>query len=818
MPPASPVPSIPTVPSSSSPVQPSVPVAPQTVPVMPAPTPVPRNVIPPIFDDTTQTASAQTASTAGLFAPPNVPSSSLPRSGSGGGTSEASDSVTTARQRGRRHSAALLVAIIAVVAIAAATSLTAFLTYRAEIWGGKVLPDPQSFATQATGYDGKIQSVVKAKDVTDALNAKGLQTKTVQEFSGQTRGAFLGYEGANQGDRVSSGSTVTVRESAGPGVPKDTMNQQAADVVDALAAMGVPVHYKQVIIAADSKTPEGQVTATYPTPGSALPDDQVKDGIYVGVATKANGIPVDIMGMDKDAAVSELKSQGFDVDIEMHFSSKQYVGKVSGSYPAPGSSLQAGSEVTLYIGADSSSTKDLLTTTSGGEKVVGNNATPMIGMYCKSEVRDQSRDCVTLEAANGPYGSGSLGGGFMQIKEHKPTNPSDTLGLVNFSQGLDGVMLEPSHGLSADKLPLANHLLLKDWGMFELYAGMGLPNCGDTVTAFSIGSYCDHGTYRTQNPSDGFPSGGNTGLTYRMKDFLVYVPVGSDLQALEDSGYFDDDALATAKGQKAVDADRPFIIMRDSTQYDTTEEDVPSSGALPANPFVPTNETSEGGKNALVPMKPAPSDSTVYYLMEQDGDLDWSSLPDANVKVADGNAGAKEDDSGSGGKSGASAGKPSDGASGRLDATAMKQVAGDYTWPSSGMSQTLLTIESDGSFSGKYQEVRDETDNIQSASGDEIISTAFSGTIASIKANDAGGYDMTCDSGAFEYGDSSGSAGEKGSGMSPCTTWHWYPKNAKTNQELRDQWGVWAYGGLDPDSSAGVVLVTENAKGMFFKN
>ncbi|MBM6700136.1 hypothetical protein H7U32_07475 [Bifidobacterium pullorum subsp. saeculare] len=55
---------------------------------------------------------------------------------------------------------------------------------------------------------------------------------------------------------------MTVRESAGPGVPEDTVGKPAAKVVDTLGDMGVPVRYKQVVVSGDSKVQEGQVAVT----------------------------------------------------------------------------------------------------------------------------------------------------------------------------------------------------------------------------------------------------------------------------------------------------------------------------------------------------------------------------------------------------------------------------------------------------------------------------------------------------------------------------------------------------------------------------
>lgn len=534
----------------------------------------------------------------------------------------------------------LIVALATLLVVLIAAAITLFATYRLEIWGGKTLPSPDAIARQVAsrtggGADGKVQ----AKDVTEALKLKGLNAETVPVFSGEERGTFLGYDGMTQGQRVAAGSTVKVRESAGPGVPEDTIGKSVTDVTDTFAGMGVPVHYKNVVISDDSTIPEGQVAVTHPAPSTGLTDDDKDDGIYIGVASKGEGIPVDVLGMDKDKAVSSLESQGYDVDLEPHYSSKQYVGKISGSYPGPGSTLDSGEKVTLYYGVDKSSNMDMLTKTTGGYTVADMNAIPMIGMYCKSRVVDTSKDCITLEQANGPFGDETEAGSYLQIKGREPADRFDVLGLTNFSQDISGALVKPYGVMAEHELPMRNHLLLKDWGMFELYAGMDLRDCGGTVMANSTGEYCVDGkyyqaTYNEDAQGPDLPAGVDagqspTGTTFRMKDFLVYFPVGADAKSLEDSDYFDSEALAQAKKQKAVDTSRPFILMRDTSQYDKTE--VSADDFSTVDPFVPTNSSLNGYTNKMVKMKPAPSDATVYYLVEQNGDLDWSAMPDAGV-------------------------------------------------------------------------------------------------------------------------------------------------------------------------------------------
>jgi beta-lactam-binding protein with PASTA domain len=671
--------------------------------------------------------------------------------------------------------------VVGVLVLLAGGALTGFLTYRAEVWGGKILPDPASIARVTDDKDGAAgkngKPVVKARDVTEALKAKGLNTKTVSEFSGQAKGVFLGYRDARQGDRVKEGGTVAIRESAGPGVPKGTVGKKADQVVDTFAAMGVPVRYKQVIVGDTKKIPEGSVAATHPADGQAVADDESKNGITIGVATKGEGVPVDIMGSDKGKAVDELKSQGYQVDLQPHYSSKQYIGKISGSYPAPGSTLKAGQSVTLYYGVDKTSNMDLFTSEDYGYRLATDNATPTVGKYCKSEVKDASKDCITLEET-GRYRDSDKG--YLQIKGHEPSNPLDALGLRNYSTDISLAFVD-ADSVPEGKLALKNHLLLKDWGMFELYAGMDLPNCDGSGTTSLLGADCDNGIYVP--PGGTNIDDGPSDLTYEMKDFLVYFPAGADLKPMEDSGYFDAGSLAEAKKQKAVDSTRPFILMRDKTQYDTTSVSA-VDGSAKVDPFVPTNSIANDYTNAMVPMKPAPSDSTVYYLVES-AEPDWDSLPDANV----GNADAGGKDSGDGG-AGNGEGNADEGekakakaesdaqaqAQAQANAAMFQQIAGQYrnNWTGGGTGYTDLTVSPDGSFSGEVN-VANPGPHDSNATAPRATSP-FTGRFASIAKNASGGYDMVCDASSFSIQtnpvDSSG-----GGGIEPCGTFHWYPAN-----------------------------------------
>lgn len=736
-------------------------------------------------------------------AAPVAPGAATPPSGTTTATA------TLPNPSGKRGPNTLIIALVAVLLALIVAGVATFLTYRAEVWGGKSLPDPASIAASVTDKNAKKASVIKAKDVTEALKAKGLNAKTVPVFSGEDRGVFLGYEGTNPGARVKAGSTVIVQESAGPGVPKGTVGKDVNKVVNTFADMGVPIHYKKVVISSDSKTPEGQVSVTYPAPGVGLTDDEKDNGIYIGVASKGDGIPVDILGSDKNKAVSDLESQGYSVDSEPHYSSEKYVGKISGSYPAPGSTLSSGQSVTLYYGIDKSSNMDVLSKTNSYDniKMASIHASAMIGMYCKSEVTDAAKDCITLEQSSmNPFGATSPEDyQYLQIKGHEPEDKADVLGLTNFSQDVSGAMLESDseHGMSADKLPMKNHLLLKDWGMFELYAGMDLPNCGSKVMSASIGEYCVNGNYERASFDNGEmtpPAGaenGSTGMTYDMKDFLVYFPAGSDAESLDDSGYFDAAELAKAKKQKAVDTSRPYILVRDKSLYSETSVSV--NLGKDVDPFVPTNRSINNYQNKMEPMKPAPSDSTVYYLVEQNGDLDWDSLPDAEVK----GTGDKSKDSG------------------KQDATfkeAMKQAAGNYSFGSGvGAWGTVMKVNKDGTFSGSYH------DSDMGATGDGYpygsrAESNFTGKFKSAKKNSDGTYTLQCDASAFKI---DGTVGEshiedqikvtisEPYGMEPCNEFTLYTDGTDLST-FSDAMKTWSNGyliGNDVDTLNGKALL-----------
>ena len=693
-----------------------------------------------------------------------------------------------------------LIAIIA--AVTAVALCAAFLTYRAEIWGGRSLPDVAQVAAEVSdGTNVDEHTRVRAKQVIQVLRAHGLTGKLVHEFSGQPSGTFLGYAGALAGQRVPAGSTVNVRVSDGPGVPKGTVGKQVGDVADSLASMGVRVQYKQVAVSNPSKYQDGEIVATSPADGRPLPDGQTSDGIYIGVAGDVMACRSTFWAWSPIRPSTCWNRRGIRLRWTPRFSSRDYLGKISGSVPGPGSALTPGQSVTLYYGADADDTMTVLTTYDDtGYRMANGDLSVLAGQYCKSD--DDGEDCVTLEPTGKYFNAQDQTA--VRIAGH-----DDPLLPYTYSQDISGMLVEPPSGdvtyTDADDLPMGNHLLLQDWGMFELYAGMGLPSCGADTFIGDIGSYCDNGTLRTYDPStvDDFPQ--STGVTYTMRDFLVYFPVNSDLDELESSGYFDAEALAVARQQDAVDpTDRSSCC---ATPRSTSRPRYRPTRGMAIRSF-PGNDQ---GVNPLVPMKPAVSNDTVYYLVEQ-SEPDWNTLPDLNVE--------SDDSTDNNGKSG---NKANTAASGAI----FNDIAGSYGFASgSGGWTTTLQVNRDGTFSGYYSDtdlgdVSDEHPN-----GIRTEST-FQGVFSKAKANDDGTYTLQCDADKLNFeGNIGDSRIEDGTlvtisepyGIAPCTTFTVYPQgydSSRIDEDVLSWSTAWYFDGI-PDKLDTPIIVNDSHKESFY--
>lgn len=497
--------------------------------------------------------------------------------------------------------------VTAIVLIAAA--IAGIVTYNLELWGGKSLPE---VTVPASTSDSS--QAVKADVVIKQLESKGLKAKQSPEFSGLKKGMFLGYDNAKASQRVKQGSTVTVRVSAGPGVPKDTVGKKAETVVKTFSDMGVPVHYKQVPVSESSSTKEGTVVSTSPTPGQGVTDEST--GIYIGVATKSDdGLPSDIVGQDVETVQSSLEAKGYSVKIEQRLSSKQNVGKVSGADPGPGSKLSAGQTVTLYEGVDAKGAKPTFMqqlTDMDDKTELSGISDVAAGKWCNN-----AGDCITLGGDDSGTGS-----------KYRSLSVVDGASIDQYAMSDYGLV-------SCDSLQqafcgMSKHFLLEgDSGAFELFPRDALAGfwCGDEfVSTNGAGNYvsCKAGRLTRLDPDD-WEDSDLSDAKVHMTNYFVVVPTGSDLNSLETNGFFDSDALAEAKKQKSVDTDRPFLLYRNPELYG---DKATASYQAEIDQYLPSWRG-----DAVVKMKPAPSDETAYYLVEYT-EPDWDSLDDADIKGA----------------------------------------------------------------------------------------------------------------------------------------------------------------------------------------
>ena len=97
--------------------------------------------------------------------------------------------------------------------------------------------------------------------------------------------------------------------------------------------------------------------------------------------------------------------------VEKRLSSKQYIGKVSGSEPRPGSQLNEGQTITLYQGVDAKGAKQTFIDHSGtgGDGLLMGMSDVASGQWC-----NKAGDCITL-GQDDSYSSGDIV--FLKVKD-----------------------------------------------------------------------------------------------------------------------------------------------------------------------------------------------------------------------------------------------------------------------------------------------------------------------------------------------------------------------------------------------------------------
>ena len=210
------------------------------------------------------------------------------------------------------------------------------------------------------------------------LKKQGLTVEVKKEFNKLKSGSYIRLNGANPGSYVLKSNKITIVESIGPGVPeKGVIGASLSSAKEVIKDMGVEIKIHQVV---SNNKKDGEVIGADPMPGNSVinPDH---DAIHLAVASKGKGIPIDLFGMDKEAALKKLESLGFkDVMLTPHFSSKKMLGKIVGSYPSLGSSVTNG-HIDLLYGIDASKTKEALSSyVDHGKSYIIQFLDPLLGL------------------------------------------------------------------------------------------------------------------------------------------------------------------------------------------------------------------------------------------------------------------------------------------------------------------------------------------------------------------------------------------------------------------------------------------------------
>lgn len=488
------------------------------------------------------------------------------------------------------------------------------ITYLVGWWGTTRLPEATQLVTADQNGNVRADAVVKA------LKGKGIRAVKRDAFSGLAPGIFVAYEGHKPGDNIRRSESVAVLSSTGPGVPTGISGKKARTVEPELAKMGVTIHYKGIPVENTNKHPLGTVVATYPSPGSGLPESEHSAGIYVGVAIATDGssIPADVYGRDAETVKTELTNRGYEVNSVAHLASRQNVGKVVGTNPSPGVALHSGQKVTLYYGVDSKGLR---------QKYDQLMAKP-------------NRGSVTGSAPEELYSKATVGRWCRNNGECLRIDDKDSLGYeVNLAEGAFGQAVDYNEGIvklypckqgaqSVCSMDSDQNSLWKlGFGAYELTPTEYIyPWCGNSLSGQDSDG-CQNGQVAEGEDFKGVWSGAK----WKMQDYLMVFPVGSQLKQVIDTGMFSSDELQKANKLKPVDGDRPFILHQDPKLYPETEKSAdadlnnPDENSDWENPFLPGVAPREKGL-----MKPAPSDETAYYLVE-DLTVDWNTLTDVDL-------------------------------------------------------------------------------------------------------------------------------------------------------------------------------------------
>ena len=198
------------------------------------------------------------------------------------------------------------------------------VTYFAQIWGGKVVPD----VTSLSEADAKSQ-----------LEAAGFKVETEQIASDEVEGVVLSMK-PQSGSRLAEGSTVNLEISMKRVIP-NIVGMSLDDAKQVMTKNGfTSVEY----ITQKSDDAENVVLSVTPEVDTrSASDANVK--VVVSVPYR---VP-DVEGLSQDEAVAKIQEAGFAAKTEEKYDESKEEGSVLSIEPAKDTALKSGSEVKVFI-------------------------------------------------------------------------------------------------------------------------------------------------------------------------------------------------------------------------------------------------------------------------------------------------------------------------------------------------------------------------------------------------------------------------------------------------------------------------------------
>ncbi len=227
--------------------------------------------------------------------------------------------------------------IIVILCVLVLGLVVAGVTYSAELWGGKVIPD-------LIGADSS-EAVAKLSDA-------GFQVERELVKSDEVEGIVLACS-PEPGSRAAEGSLVTIQVSTSRLVP-NIVGKTREEAEALFASEGLTnIEYVEV----KSNEPESTILKVSPVSGTRT---KAEASISVEVAVPFR-VP-DVSGMTKEQAIAELEAEGYTAEITTVYAEDVEEGCVVVTDPVAGSALASGEVVGVSIAMHRSSELIALTT------------------------------------------------------------------------------------------------------------------------------------------------------------------------------------------------------------------------------------------------------------------------------------------------------------------------------------------------------------------------------------------------------------------------------------------------------------------------